>query len=71
VVIARTRRLFDTGRPLCDEVSGRLKWELRVTWLGGNRVLDKVQASPNALRERPHLGRADFLLLLRQAAAWH
>jgi squalene synthase HpnC len=71
VVIDRTRRLFDTGRPLCDEVSGRLKWELRVTWLGGNRVLDKVQASPNALRERPHLGRADFLLLLRQAAAWH
>ena len=70
VAIERTRRLFETGRPLCDAVSGRLKWELRVTWLGGCRVLDKVKASPNALRERPQLGRGDFLVLLGQAASW-
>ena len=37
---ARTRALFDQGRPLMDSLSGRLKWELRVTWLGGVRILD-------------------------------
>ena len=70
VVVNRTRNLFETGRPLCDAVSGRLKWELRVTWLGGRRVLDKVQASSNALRERPRLSGGDFVILLGQAAGW-
>jgi hydroxysqualene synthase len=69
-VVHRTRELFVTGRPLCEAVSGRLKWELRVTWLGGWRVLDKVQASSNALHERPKLTRGDFFILLGQAAAW-
>lgn len=70
LVINRTRELFVAGRPLCDAVSGRLKWELRVTWLGGRRVLDKVHASPNALLERPTLTRGDLLILLAEAAAW-
>ena len=69
-VIGRTRELFVTGRPLCDAVTGRLKWELRVTWLGGWRVLDKVQSSSNAFRDRPRLTRGDFVILLGQAAAW-
>ena len=69
-VINRTRELFLTGRPLCDAVTGRLRWELRVTWLGGWRVLDKVQSSSNALRERPRLTRGDFVILLGQAAGW-
>lgn len=69
-VISKTRELFVTGRPLCDAVTGRLKWELRVTWLGGVRVLDKVQSSSNAFHDRPRLTRGDFLILLGQAAAW-
>ena len=70
VAVNRTRELFVKGRPLCDAVSGRLKWELRVTWLGGWRVLDKVHSSSSALHERPRLSRGDLLILLGQAAAW-
>ena len=70
LVVSRTRELFVTGRPLCDAVSGRLKWELRATWLGGWRVLDRVQSSSDPLQQRPKLTRADALVLLGKAAAW-
>src|SRR6185436_15226355 len=36
----RTRELFRAGRPLPNAVRGRLRWELRATWLGGVRILD-------------------------------
>ena len=36
----RTRDLFDAGRPLCDVLRGRLRYELRATWLGGMHLLD-------------------------------
>jgi squalene synthase HpnC len=41
--VARTRQLFVDGRPLCDAVTGRLRYELRATWLGGMRILDCVE----------------------------
>ena len=67
--VARTRELFARGRPLCDAVSGRLRWELRMTWLGGSRTLDRIQRS-NVLDHRPHLSAGDFGALLMRAAAW-
>lgn len=70
VVIARTRELFARGRPLCDAVPGRLRWELRLTWLGGSRILDKVEASPDVLNHRPHLTPADFVNLIGRAVVW-
>jgi hydroxysqualene synthase len=58
---SRTRALFEAGRPLCDGVSGRLKYELRATWLGGNRILDKLERSGfDPVRRRPTLGGADI-----------
>jgi squalene synthase HpnC len=41
--VGRTRHLFASGRPLCDELRGRLRYELRATWLGGMRILDRVE----------------------------
>jgi phytoene synthase len=70
VVVGRTRDLFIAGRPLCDAVSGRLRWELRVTWLGGSRILQKVQRAGDVLHVRPRLTRGDVVGLLAQAAAW-
>src|SRR6476660_6254255 len=32
--IAETRRHFDAGREVCDAVRGRLRYELRFTWIG-------------------------------------
>ena len=41
--VARTRALYEAGRPLCDALSGRLRLELRATWLGGMRILNRIE----------------------------
>lgn len=67
----RTRALFEAGRPVCDEVSGRLRWELRLTWLGGSRVLDRLDAGNfDVHHRRPSLGPADVVPLLWGAMRW-
>ena len=64
---ARTRALFDCGRAVCDGVTGRLRFELRATWLGGVRVLDRLEASRfDVFRARPSLGAGDL-----PSIAWH
>ena len=61
---ARTRVLFDEGRPLLDHVSGRLRWELRATWHGGARVLERLeQGRFDPVAARPTLGAADALVI--------
>ena len=70
-MIERTRGLFDAGREVCDGVNGRLKWELRLTWLGGRRMLDKVEAARlTSFDARPTLGAADVPAILRDAILW-
>src|SRR5215217_915975 len=39
-VASRTRVSFRAGRGVCDSVHGRLRYELRVTWISGMRILD-------------------------------
>lgn len=59
---ARTRRLFAEGRPLVNVVRGRLRYELRATWLGGTRILDKLEARRfDSLHRRPRIGAIDTL----------
>ena len=55
--IRRTRELFDRRTPICDAVRGRLRWELRFTWLGGMRILDNIEAvGCDVFNHRPTLG---------------
>jgi phytoene synthase len=69
--VAVTRARFDQGRAVCDAVGGRLRFELRLTWLGGRRVLDRVEQSRrDLLHRRPALGSRDVAALLWQAARW-
>jgi phytoene synthase len=64
---ARTRALFDDGRAVADGVSGRLRWELRATWLGGVRILDRLAAVEfDVFERRPSLGWTDAM-----AIGWH
>ena len=66
-----TRRLFDRGRAVCDGVPGRLKFELRATWLGGVRILDKLEASGfDPYWRRPKLSWIDAPAIALRAAAW-
>jgi squalene synthase HpnC len=68
---ARTRSLFAAGRGVCDGVHGRLRWELRLTWLGASRILDRLErAGFDVFGNRPTLGRADLPGLAWQAIRW-
>jgi len=67
----RTRALFDAGRPVANAVRGRLRWELRATWLGGVRVLDRLEAAGfDVFRSRPTLGWRDALPIGWHMLAW-
>lgn len=68
---AVTRDLFDHGKAVCDGVDGRLRLELRLTWLGGRRVLDRVVERHASLPiDRPTLGASDVPALLWRAVRW-
>ena len=59
--VAVTRQLFDAGRPVADAVRGRLRYELRATWAGGVRILDKIeQLDYDTLHARPTIGKRDI-----------
>jgi len=69
--VARTRGLYDAGRPLCDALHGRLRLELRATWLGGMRILNRIErADFDVLARRPTLGAVDFGWLTWRVATW-
>lgn len=61
---ARTRAHFDRGRPLLDHVRGRLHWELKATWHGGCRILERLeQGRFDPVADRPSLGVSDGLVI--------
>lgn len=67
----RTRRLFDDGRSVCDGVSGRLRYELRATWLGGSRILDRLeQVDYDVFTSRPALGTSDAIVIVSKTLLW-
>jgi squalene synthase HpnC len=69
--VAETRRHFAAGRAVCDGVGGRLRYELRLTWLGGTRMLAKVERTrASLLTHRPTLGAGDVAAILWRCAAW-
>jgi phytoene synthase len=64
----RTRALFEEGRPLPGSVRGRLALELSSVWLGGTRILDKIERVDfDVFGKRPTLSRLDFLLTAGRA----
>jgi hydroxysqualene synthase len=68
---ARTRELFERGRPVCDGVHGRLMYELRLTWLGATRILDQLEASRfDVFNRRPSLRAADAPRLVGELITW-
>ena len=66
-----TAARYAEGRRVCDATRGRLRYELRLTWLGGRRILDRVDAQRAALlRQRPVLGAADVPALAWRLSTW-
>ncbi|MBO0723850.1 MAG: squalene synthase HpnC, partial [Blastocatellia bacterium] len=66
--VERTKKLFEDGRSLPGAVSGRLAIELRLTWLGGMRILRRIEEQGyDTLRTRPVITTWDKVSLLLSA----
>lgn len=63
--VERTWDLFHRGRELPELVSGRLKYELRLTWFGGTNILSQIESlGYDTLNRRPSNSTFDKLRLL-------
>lgn len=63
--VERTKKYFEDGRPLPGMVNGRLAFELRLTWLGGMRILRRIEEQDyNTLKTRPVITGWDKIVLL-------
>lgn len=69
--VARTRALFMRAAPLIEIVGADLAVELAITWHGGMRILDKIDAVGSRLfAERPQLKEHDKALVVARAIRW-
>ena len=65
-LVARTRPFFERSRAIGDRVGQELRFELRLTWLGGSSILDRIEAvGGDVFRHRPH-----HSLFAKAALAW-
>jgi squalene synthase HpnC len=66
--IQHTRKLFAEGWPLLRRVRGMLSLELRLTWFGGVRILERIeQVDCDVFQRRPTLSTFDKGLILLRA----
>ncbi|MEK6324662.1 MAG: squalene synthase HpnC [Acidobacteriota bacterium] len=67
--VERARDMFARGKPLCTSVSGRLGLELRAVWLGGARILERIEQNGyDVFAHRPVITSKDKLKILFGAA---
>jgi phytoene/squalene synthetase len=67
--VARTRALYERGRPLLDRLGTDLRMELTLIWLVGNTILDKIEAARfDVFTQRPAIRRRDQALIMARAA---
>lgn len=70
-LVARSREFFARGRPLCDRIGPELRFEMRLTWLGGSGILDGIErAGYDVFRRRPRYGLGGKLGLAWRAWRW-
>jgi phytoene synthase len=66
--VGRTWELFEQGRALPERVAPELQRQLRLTWLGGTTILQKIEAvGYDVFRHRPALSKWDFVRLYFKA----
>jgi squalene synthase HpnC len=67
--VARTRALYERGRPLLDQLGNDLRLELTLIWLVGTAILDKIEAADfDVFTQRPTIKRRDKAVIMAKAA---
>lgn len=62
--VERTSMLFEEGKPLLSSVGNDLHFQLRLTWLGGMRILKKIRrCNFDVFKHRPTLSFQDKFML--------
>jgi squalene synthase HpnC len=65
---ARTREIFEKGKPLIPMLDKALKLEIKLTWLGGVEILKLIEKQNfDTLSRRPHITKMRAVLLLMKA----
>ena len=68
--VERAREMFISGKPLCTSVSGRLGLELRSVWLGGMRILERIEENGyDVFKHRPVISSSDKITILLRAVS--
>jgi len=66
--VEKTALLFEEGRPLLDSVGRDIGFQLRLTWLGGMRILQKIQRNKyDVFQRRPTISAWDKCIMIIQA----
>ncbi len=66
--VQRARSMMTGAQALALRLPGRIGWELRLVVQGGLRILELLEAADyDMFRQRPKLGKADWLLLAWRA----
>jgi squalene synthase HpnC len=66
--VDRTQHIFDQGEPLTRKLRGKLRIEIRFTWLGGTRILQMIRnQNYDTLVRRPKLSKVDYACLFLSA----
>ena len=69
--VARTRALYERGRPLLDRLGSDLRLELTLIWLIGVAILDKIEAADfDVFTQRPTIRRRDKAVIMAKAAKY-
>jgi phytoene/squalene synthetase len=68
--VERAREMFVRGKPLCTSVRGRLGLELRSVWLGGMRILERIEENGyDMFKHRPVISSSDKITILLRAVS--
>ncbi|MFH0735279.1 MAG: squalene synthase HpnC [bacterium] len=66
--VDRTKKIFDIGKKLIKLLNGRLKYQILLTVLGGEKILNKIEADNyNVILNRPKLNKFDILKLITKS----
>lgn len=69
--VDRTEKIFYEGRPLPDKLGKQLRFEIRLVWLGGMRILERIRkVDYDVFQQRPKINRYDKARLLLKALTW-